>query len=126
MNEYDIHEMLLKNVCKEIATIADQIQKNGSMTDKDLERLDKLYHTKKDMLACWGMEHPDEFDGYSGSMGNSGYRGRAANGRYVSRDGGSFEEGYNSGYDKGYSNAMAQGGNSGHWPMPYYPDQRRW
>lgn len=115
MNEFDIHETILKHVCKEISMIADQIQKTGTMSDKDLERLDKLYHTKKDMLACYGMEHPEEFeDGLSGS------RGRAANGRYISRDAGSYERGYNSGYDNGYSQAMSQTHN------PYYPEPRRW
>lgn len=125
MNEYEIHEALLKHVCKEISMIAEQIQKSGTMSDKDLERLDKLYHTKKSMLACWGMEHPEEYD----MSGMSGYRGRAANGRYVSRDN-KYEEGYNSGYEQGYSRAMNQN-NSGHYPHPVmntgYPyPERNW
>ena len=43
-----------------------------------------------------------------------GYGGRAMNGRYVSRDGGSYADGYS----RGYSEAMNQ--QSGHWPMPPY------
>lgn len=135
MNEYDLHENLLKQVCKEIALINDQIQKNGTMTEKDLERLDKLYHIKKSMLACWGMEHPEEYEMSGGMSGYSGYRGRGANGRFVSRDSsGRFEEGYNSGYEQGYSRAMSQaqgggnggGGNSGHYPRPYPYPERNW
>lgn len=46
--------------------------------------------------------------------GMSGRRGRGMNGRYVSRDGGSYADGYS----RGYSEAMNQ--QSGHWPMPPY------
>lgn len=82
MNEHEVYELAKKHICKEIESVLDQIEKNGAMSDKDLERLDKLYHTKKDLLATHGMEHPDEY--YDGSM--SGRRGRGADGRYVSMD----------------------------------------
>lgn len=122
MNERDIHEIVLKHVCKEIELIADQIHKNGTMSDKDLDRLDKLYHTKKDMLTCLAME--EEYP----EGGMSGYRGRSpSTGRYVSRE---SNNSYEEGYSKGYTAAMNQngGGNSGHYPMqnPYYPEPRRW
>ena len=107
MNEYEVHETALKQVCDEIKQILEENKKSG-MNDQRLDRLDKLYHAKKDILATWGMEHPEEYyEGNSGEM--SGARGRSPmTGRYVSREG----------YPQG---------NSEHWPMnPYYPEQRRW
>ncbi len=114
MNEKDIHDMIMKHVCKEISMIAEKVQKNGTMTDTDLERLDKLYHVKKDMLTAQAMV---ESESYENNM--SGMRGRSpSTGRYVSRDG-SYEDGYSRGYSEGM--------NSGHMPMnPYYPEPRRW
>ena len=123
MNEYEIHELLLKHVCKEIEQIAESIQKNGSMSEQELKRLDMLYHTKKDMLACHGMEHPEDYE-----EGSSGMRGRSPmTGRYVSRDRGSYDDGYERGYSQAMREMNQNGGNSGHLPMnPYYPEQRRW
>jgi hypothetical protein len=129
MNEHEIHEMLYKHICKEISMIADQIQKSGTMSDKDLERLDKLYHTKKDMLTAKAMADSEEYEG-----GISGYRGRSPmTGRYISRE---SNNSYTDGYSQGYSEAMNMmhsgeqgnnGGNSGHYPMPQYPyPDRRW
>ena len=133
MNEHDIHEIIFKHICKEISMIADQIQKKGSMTEQDLDRLDKLYHTKKDMLTAKAMTKSEEY-GENDMNGNSGYRGRSPmTGRYVSRE--SYSDGYNSGYNNGYSQAMDQmrnsgnngGGNSGHYPpMPYPYPERNW
>ena len=122
MNEYEIYEANMKQVCNEIREITEQIQKNGTASEQEYKRLDLLYHLKKSMLTCHGMEHPEEFEG-----GSSGMRGRSPmTGRYVSRERGSYDDGYSS----GYSNAMRemnQNGNSGHWPMySYYPEQRRW
>lgn len=132
MNEYEVHETALKQVCDEIKQIIEENKKSG-MNDQRLDRMDKLYHTKKDILATWGMEHPEEY--YEGNSGEnmSGMRGRSPmTGRYVSRDDG--HNSYEQGYSQGYSQAMNQmsqnqgGNNSGHYPMqnPYYPDQRRW
>lgn len=121
MNEYEIYEANMKQVCNEIRQITEQIKKNGTASEQDYKRLDLLYHLKKSMLACHGMEHPEEFE----NDGVSGYRGRAANGRYVSRD--SYTEGYNSGYNQGYSQAtMNQMNKLGSNQMPYYPEPRRW
>ena len=123
MNEYELHETALKQVCKEIEDTVEKISKSG-MNEQLLDRLDKLYHTKKSMLATWGMEHPEEY-----YEGNSGMRGRSpSTGRYVSREGG---QSYTDGYSRGYAEAMSQmqGGNSGHMPMqpnPYYPEPKRW
>ena len=123
MNEYELHETALKQVCKEIEDTVEKISKSG-MNEQLLDRLDKLYHTKKSMLATCGMEHPEEY-----YEGNSGMRGRSpSTGRYVSREGG---QSYTDGYSRGYTEAMnqMQGGNSGHMPMqqnPYYPEPKRW
>ena len=126
MNEHEIHETALKHVCKEIEETVEKIDKSG-MTDQLLERLDKLYHVKKDLLTSWSMEHPEEYYEHAENM--SGARGRSPmTGRYVSRDGhGSYTDGYTHGYSEAM-NQMNQGSNSGHYPMmnPYYPDQKRW
>ena len=120
MDEHEAFELIKKQLCKEVIQIAEQIQKNNTMSMQDLDKLDKLFHTKKDMLSTKAMEEAEEYsmsEMSDNGNGNSGYRGRAANGRFVSRD--SYAEGYN----RGYSEAMD--GNSGHYPMmPYGP--RRW
>lgn len=128
MNEHEAYEIIKKQLCKEIVEIAENIQKNNTMSVSELEKIDKIYHAKKSMLTAKAMEEAEEYeepDGYSGArMTYSGRRGRGADGRYVSRDSG---ESYAEGYDRGYSEAMsrAQGGNSsGHYPAPYYPG--RW
>lgn len=121
MNEYEAWEVIKKQLCKEMMTIADRIQKSQNMNDQDLDRIDKIAHAKKSILTALAME---EAEGY----GNSEYRGRGANGRYVSRESGRTS--YTEGYSDGYSEAMrrmneSNNNNSGHYPMPDYP-QRRW
>ena len=93
MNEYDVHDLVKKHVCKEIEMIAEQMQKSGTMSEKDLERLDMLYHLKKDLLATHGMEHPEEYEG------TSAQRGRTHTGTDGSND-------YTDGYSRGYADAM--------------------
>lgn len=131
MDKHEAHEIILKQVCKEIERYAEELQKSQTMSSQMVECLDKLYHIKKDMLTCLAMEESDEYgeEGWSSEGnggGNSGRRGRSSvTGRYVSRDGGSS---YAEGYSQGYSEAINQmnGGNSGHYPMtpPYYPARR--
>ena len=108
MNEHEIHDMLMKHICREIQTIAENIQKSGTMSEKDLERLDMLYHTKKDMLTAKAMMDADEYEGVSGTRGRS-----PMTGRYMSREGYPPEPMH---------------GNSGHYPMyPNYPyPERNW
>ena len=131
MNEYEIHETILKNVCKEISLLAEKIQKTGGMSEQDLDKLDKLYHVKKDMLTAKAMVDAEEYE----NGGLSETRGRSPmTGRYVSRDG--YDQGYSHGYSQAMNQMMNSGaggnneanGNSGHWPMrdPYYPEPRRW
>lgn len=114
MNDHEVHEVIMKQVCKELCLIAEQIQKNQTMNPQDLEKLDKLYHLKKDMQTTQAMDEASEYE-ESKWNGNSGMRGRSPmTGRYVSRAGGSYADGYS----QGYSEAMNQmnGGNSGYYP----------
>lgn len=125
MDKYEVHELILKHVCKEIEQIAEQIQNGQAVSQQTIEMLDKLYHLKKSMLTCEAMEEAEEY----GEGGFSGRRGRAANGRYVSRDAGGSQQSYADGYSKGYSEAMEQmnnGGSSGHYPMMGGYPPRRW
>ncbi len=118
MNEYEIYEANLKQVCKEIKDITEKIQKNGTASEQEYKLLDLLYHLKKDILTSHAMEESEE----SSVTNVSGMRGRSPmTGRYVSRD-----NSYEDGYSQGYSQAMEQmnRGNSGH--NPYYPEPRRW
>ena len=131
MNEYEVNEMALKQVCKEIVETVEKINKSG-MTDQLLERLDHLYHAKKDIMACSAMEGQQETPNMSGERGRSPYTGR-----YVSRDGQSFEEGFSQGYSQAMSQmsgymSQAQGGGNGGGSRDFannsYPNmpQRRW
>ena len=126
MDKWEAYEVVEKHLCKEIDQLAEQIQKNGTMSVQDLEKLDKMFHLKKSMLTAKAMEEAEEYSGdyYPNQNGNSGYRGHGANGRYVSRMSG---DNYTDGYNRGFSEAMnMRDGNSGHYPpaMPY--GDRRW
>lgn len=105
MNEHEVFEAGLKQVCKEICQITEKMQKAQTMTDQDLDRLDKLYHLKKSMLTCKAMDDADEY-----SEGVSGMRGRSPmTGRYVNRNmGNSGRQNFADGYSQGYSEAMSQ------------------
>lgn len=101
MNEHEVFETGLKQVCKEICLITEKMQKAQTMTEQDLDRLDKLYHLKKSMLTCKAMDEASEY-----SEGVSSMRGRSPmTGRYVSRDAGNS---YADGYSRGYGEAMSQ------------------
>lgn len=110
------HDILEQKMCKELDNLEDKLRNGADMTMQDLEKIDKLYHALKSKATYDAMK---DAEGY-GEGGMSGYRGRAANGRYVSRD----EASYADGYSQGYSEAMNQMGNSGRYPMPYPP--KRW
>lgn len=122
MNEYEAYDVIMKQLCKEMVQIAEQVQRNNSMSMQDLEKVDKLAHAKKSMLTAKAMEDANNYaEGENGDY--SGRRGRGSDGRYISRDSG---ESYAEGYDRGYSEAMSRmqnnGGNSGHYPPPYHPN----
>lgn len=120
------HDILEQKLCREIEILEQKYQNMaGEMSVQDVDKLDKLYHTLKSKATYDAMKEAEEEYGYEDGM--SGRRGRASNGRYVSRDSGAS---YEAGYSQGYSEAMSQmnGGNSGHYPMypgggPRYP---RW
>jgi hypothetical protein len=82
---------------------------------KDYEILHHIYATLAKQATYNAMKEAEE-EYSEGEEGFSGRRGRAANGRYVSRDGGLS---YSDGYSQGYAEAMSQmnGGNSGHYPI---------
>jgi len=117
-------ETLEKAMCKELETLEQKLKGSAEMSVQDLDKVDKLAHAMKSLATYKAMKEAEEEYG-EGEEGFSGRRGRAANGRYVSRDGGSS---YSDGYSQGYAEAMSQmnGGSSGHYPMmpPYYPGRR--
>lgn len=124
MNEQEIFDIQYRQVCKELEEISEQLKKTGTISDKDLERMDKLWHTKKCMLTADAMTEAQDYE-----KGVSGRRGRGMDGRYVSREQGNTS--YTEGYSDGYSEAMNRmgqmnNGNSGHYPMPDYYPPRRW
>ena len=132
----------LKRVAKEEAEKLDAAYANKSeFTDKDAEMYKCIMSGLKDQLAVEGMMNAAEHEEETEEMeGMSGRRGRAMNGRYVSREGGqSYAEGYSQGYaegmrqarenehamhqssmsyddgyNRGYNEGMRQ---SGHYPM---------
>lgn len=135
MDKYEAAEIIEKQLCKELIDIAENIHKNQAMSSQELDRLNKIYHTMKSKQTSEAMYEASEYEGGISSMssnnqngnGNSGYRGRAMNGRFVSRE--SANNSYAEGYSRGYSEAMNQmnnGGNSGHYPMMPYDSPRRW
>lgn len=107
----DKFETLEKKMCMELESIEQKLQGGGEMTETDLKRVDMLAHALKSLATYKATKDPEEWEEENGM---SGRRGRAANGRYVSRDGGAS---YADGYSRGYSEAMDQ--QSGHWPMMY-------
>lgn len=105
------------------------------IAQEELERLNDKYEGKSEFTAadaemykCLAMAlekhmrieqiesemHGEDWGENEGSM--SGRRGRAMNGRFVSREGASYADGYS----QGYSEAMRQ--TSGHYPMGPWPE----
>lgn len=98
---------------------------------EELEKLDAKYANQSEFSAAdaemykcltMALEKQMRIEQIEEEMGEfpgmSGRRGRGADGRYVSRDGGSYADGYSEGYSEG----MRQ---SGHWPM-IPPDRYRY
>ena len=103
------YEGLEKAMCEELEALERKMHGGGDMTIQDLEKVDKLTHALKCLATYEAMKEAEEYE----MDGMSGRRGRAANGRYVSRSPGNYEDGYS----RGYSEAMSR--------MPHYPD-RNW
>lgn len=111
-------EALEKQMCMELEAIEQKLKSGTEMSETDLKRVDMLSHAMKSLATYKAMKEAEE-EYEDGGM--SGRRGRAMNGRFVSRDGGSS---YADGYSRGYSEAMYQ--QSGHWPMGPWPERMRY
>ena len=129
------HDILEQKMCKELEMIQAKYSQNPAqdMSMQDLEKIDKLYHALKSLATYSAMKEAEEYsweeganENGNGKVGNSGYRGRAMNGRFVSRDSAnSYADGYSQGYSEAINQMNGNGGNSGHYPMMPYPN-RRW
>ena len=95
-------EALEKEMCKELEAIEQKMKSGVEMSTADLEKVDKLTHAMKSLATYTAMKEAEEE--YS-EGGMSGRRGRGMNGRYVSRDGGSYADGYSQGYSEGMRQA---------------------
>ena len=100
-------------MCQELETIEKKLQGGADMSMGDLEKVDKLAHAMKSLATYKAMK---ESEGYSGR------RGRGADGRYMSREGGSYADGYSEGYSEG----MRQSYQSGHYPTGPWPERYRY
>ena len=82
---------LLEYVCDEMEDLERKVEKGGKLSTAEMQYLDILSHTKKNLLTSDAMMNPEEYDdNYSGARGDGRGRGRNARrdsmGRY-SRDG---------------------------------------
>ena len=119
------YPLIEQEFCAKLDEYETMLKKGNHFSSQDYEIVKNIFSALVKIEAYRGMtetgdyDNPDDMD----MNGMSGRRGRAANGRYVSRDGGNS---YTEGYTQGYSEAMSQmNGNSGHYPpMPYYPTRR--
>ena len=103
-------ETLEKSMCMELEALEQKLKGGTEMSVQDLDKIDKLAHAMKSLATYKAMKDPEEWEDETGM---SGRRGRAMNGRFISRDGSSYADGYS----RGYSEAMNQSGHP--WP-PYY------
>ncbi len=94
---------------------------------QDLEKVDKLYHALKSLATYSAMKEAENYTDseLNENVSHSGYRGRAMNGRFVSRENAndSYAEGYSRGYSEAIDNRMNNSAN-GYPAMPY--PNRRW
>lgn len=113
----------LKRVAmNELRMLDEQYAGKEQFTDGDCKQYDLLVHALKCHLTIKAMLEAEEEEWEGSENGISGRRGRAANGRYVSRDG-MPNRSYSQGFQDGV-NSMQEPEASGHYPYPYYP--RRW
>ena len=87
----DKFESLEKSMCKELEAIEQKLKGGAEMSETDLKRADLLTHTMKSLATYKAMKEAEEYDREE-EPGMSGRRGRAANGRYVSRAYGPMNE----------------------------------
>ena len=86
------HDILEQRMCKELEALEDKYRSGGELAEADLKRIDMLYHALKSKATYDAMKEASEYE-YD-EEGFSGRRGRAMNGRYVSRDPGPDWSGY--------------------------------
>ena len=108
--EMNKHEILEQKMCKELEKVASKYENNPGMemNPQDLCLVKDLYSALMKQATWISMKEAQEYSegGSSRSDGNmSGYRRRAANGRFMSRD---MNPNYADGYSEGYSEAMKQ------------------
>lgn len=109
------HDILENKMCKELEAIEEKYKGNMEMSIEDLKKVDMLAHALKSLATYNAMKEAEEYsEGFSGTRGRNAY-----NGQYISRNSGS----YGDGYSRGYSDAMSH---SMHQMPPYYPPDRNW
>ena len=108
-------EALEKAMCKELEALEHKMQGGAEMSVQDLEKIDKLTHAMKSLATYVAMKESEEY----AENAISGRRGRGMNGRYISRDEGSYSDGYSRGYSEAMMNQQ-----SGHFPGVFYPERR--
>lgn len=106
----DNFEALEKAMCHELGALEQKVKNGTDMSVQDLDKVDKLVHALKSLATYRAMKEAEEYE----MDGMSGRRGRAANGRYVSRDGG---QSYTDGYSQGFAEGMRQGSSYREMPM---------
>lgn len=99
-----MHDLIENQLLKERDQIAENIQKNQSISSQELEKLDKIYHALKSMATYCAMKEADEYQN----------RSHTSMVRDTNRE--SYEEGYN----RGYSEAMNR------MPINSYHELRRY
>jgi len=104
---YKKQENLEQKMCKELDELDEKYRSGQELSDKDLERIDVLYHTLKSKATYEAMKMSEEYN-----MSGASYENR---GGYSGRN-----------MDTGYSGYRSY---SGHYPMPprpYYEPERQW
>lgn len=96
-------------ICDEIDELERKVEKGGKLTSSELEYLDTLAHTKKNLLTADAMMESDDYSNAGASYERDGYGGsyartRGADGRFkadgrsrrggYSREGGYSRDGY--------------------------------
>lgn len=121
MMDKSVYNTLEKAMCKELEAIEQKLKGGSEMTTQDLEKIDKLTHAMKSLATYKAMKMAEEYEEGYGEEGNgmSGYRGRANNGRFVSRTGNGAGDGMNGNMGNGASGAENMNPTSGAYPMDY-------
>ena len=111
---------LLGYVCDELEELERKVDKSGKLSMSELQYVDLLAHTKKDLLTSKAMEESgySREGGYSGKRDSMGrYMDAGPNNGGMSNNGGSYAR-YNDGESYGgsyarYNDGMEQSGYSG-------------